>query len=66
MRFLIKVHIGEIKSTYSIDAKDEAEAKERLLLRLAPNKRDLVVIDTIKIDPKSIQTEEPYGIFGGE
>ena len=66
MRFIFKIHIGKIKSTYLIDAKNEDEAKDRLLLRLPPDKRGLIKIDSITIDPKSIMAQEPYGIFGDE
>ncbi len=67
MRFLIEIRIdGTTKRTYPIDAQDEAQAKERLKLRLPPHQRDTIVIDAITIDPASIANEDPYGIFGGE
>mgnify|MGYP000091151069 CR=1 FL=1 len=68
MRYLLEVRIADKKpQTFPIDAKDESEAKERLALRLPPNKRDKIIIDSITLDPKSIQfDDEPYGIFGGE
>lgn len=66
MRYIMEIHIDEKAYTYHIDAKDEDQAYERLLLRLAPNKREFVKVDTIQIDPNSIMPQEPYGIFTGE
>ena len=68
MRYLLEVRIaGKRPQTFPIDAKDENEAKERLLLRLPPDKRDKILIDSITIDPKSIHIDDdPYGVFGGE
>ena len=67
MRFLINVRIdGEKKRLYPIDADDEVQAKERLLLRLPPHQRETVIIDDIKIDPDSLRDGDPYGLFGGE
>jgi hypothetical protein len=68
MRYLLEVRIADKKpQTFPIDAKDESEAKERLALRLPPNKRDKIIIDSITLDPKSIPfDDEPYGVFGGE
>jgi hypothetical protein len=66
MRYIINIRLEKAKRVYHIDAKDETEAKERLLLRLHPNKRELCIIDSITIDPSSISTIEPYGIFGEE
>ncbi len=68
MRYLIEVRIADKKpQTFPIDAKDEEEAKERLVLRLPPDKRDKILIDSIILDPKSIPLDDgPYGIFGDE
>lgn len=67
MRYLLNVRVdGDKKRTYPIDAGDELQAKERLMTRLPPHKRDNVVIDDIKIDPASIINEDPFGVFGGE
>lgn len=67
MRYLIDIRLDtDKKRTYPIDAKNETEAIERLKLRLPPSQRNNLIIDTIRIDPISIRTEEPYGIFGGE
>lgn len=67
MRYLLNVRVdGNKKRIYPIDAEDESQAKERLLLRLPPQQRDGVVVDDIRIDPASLAVEEPYGIFGEE
>jgi hypothetical protein len=66
MRYTIDIRLEKEKRTYLIDADDETQAQERLLLRLAPNMRDKCIIDSIKIDPSSISSIEPYGIFGEE
>lgn len=66
MRYLINIHLGQAKRVYKIDARDEAQAKERLLQRLHPNKREQCIIDAINIDPSSLTTLEPCGIFGEE
>ena len=67
MRYLISVRVdGDKKRTYPIDADDETQAQERLMLRLPPHQRDVLIVDDIKIDPASILAEDPYGIFGGE
>lgn len=64
MRYLLNVRVdGDKKRTYPIDAKDETEAKERLLTRLPPKQRDDVVVDDIKIDPASLIDENPFGIY---
>jgi len=67
MKYLINVRVdGDKKRTYPIDAADEAQARERLLLRLPPHQRDDVIVDNIKIDPASLLDSDPYGIFGEE
>lgn len=63
MRYIVDVHLANEKRTYLIDAADETQVKERLMLRLPPNKRDECQIDDIKIDPKSFLDNEPYGIY---
>lgn len=63
MRYLIDVRIeGKIRQ-YRIDADTEAQALERLKLRLPPHQRDGVIIDAISIDPASIPDEDPFGVF---
>jgi hypothetical protein len=67
MQFIIEIRVDEHqKRTYRIDADDEAEALERLKLRLPPTQRDNFVIDELKIDMTTVGIEEPYGAFGGE
>lgn len=67
LRYLINVRVdGDKKRTYPVDAEDETQAKERLLLRLPPHQRESVIIDEIKIDPASLVDKDPYGLFGGE
>jgi hypothetical protein len=67
MRFLVNVRVeGDKKRLYPIDAEDETQAKERLLLRLPPHQRDTLIVDDIRIDPASIINTDPYGIFGEE
>ncbi len=63
MKYLLHVSIDERKRTYRIDANDEVQAKERMLLRLPPHQRDEVVINGIERDPAFIGKEEPFGIF---
>ncbi len=67
VRYLMNVRVdGTKKRTYPIDAADETQARERLLLRLPPNQRDGLIVDDIKIDPASLIDSDPYGIFGEE
>jgi len=68
MTYIIGVHVADKREQiFSISAKDETEAKERLALRLPPQERNKIIINTIKVDPKSIVSQEdPYGTFGGE
>lgn len=66
MRYIVTVRLNKENRTYLVDAADEAQVKERLLLRLPPDKRESVQIDTIVIDPKSVVIQDPYGIFGDE
>jgi len=66
MRYIVTIRLNKENRTYLVDAADEAQVKERLLLRLPPNQRDKCQIDEIKIDPNSIKNEDPYGIFSGE
>ncbi len=67
MIFIIDIRIEEKqKRTYKIEAKDETQAKERLMLRLPPSQRDTIIIDSIQIDPETVGTDEPYGSFLGE
>lgn len=66
MIFIIDIRIEEQKRTYKIEAKDEAQAKERLMLRLPPDQRDTLTIDSIQIDPSTVGDDEPYGSFWGE
>ena len=67
MEYIIDMRLGEkTKRTYRINAKDEAEAKERLKLRLAPQHREEVIIDSIRLCQTALGDEDPYGIFGEE
>jgi len=67
VRYLINVRVdGTKKRTYPVDAADETQARERLLLRLPPHQRDSLIVDEIKIDPASLLNDDPYGLFGGE
>jgi hypothetical protein len=67
VRYLINVRVdGDKKRIYPVDAADEVQAKERLLLRLPPHQRDDVIVDDIKIDPASLLDTDPYGVFGEE
>ena len=67
MIFIIDIRIdGKQKRTYRIEAKEETQAKERLMLRLPPAQRDTLIIDSIRIDPATVNYNEPYGSFGGE
>jgi hypothetical protein len=67
MHYLIDIRIGgSKKSTFRVDAKNEAQALERLIPRLPPQHRDNYIVDAIKIDPASVGDEEPFGVFGGE
>jgi len=67
MRYTIEIRIAtKNRRSYKIDAKDEKEALSKLALRLPPDQRDNYVVDSISIDPLSINSDEPFGIFGGE
>jgi hypothetical protein len=67
MEYIIDMRLGEkTKRTYRINAKDEEEAKERLKLRLAPQHRGEVIIDSIRLYQTALGDEDPYGIFGEE
>jgi len=63
MRYIVTVRLNKENRTYLVDAVDEAQVKERLLLRLPPNQRDNCQINEIKIDPKSLVESEPFGIY---
>lgn len=67
MIFIIDIRIdGKQKRTYRIEAKEETQAKERLMLRLPPSQRDTLIIDSIQIDSATLNNDEPYGSFLGE
>ena len=67
MTYLIDIRLEqEKKRTYRIEASNEEEAKERLLLRLPPSQRASIIIDTIQIDVNSLKFDDIYGSFGGE
>jgi hypothetical protein len=51
------------KQTFRIEAKDEEEAKERLKLRLPPDKRENFSIESIKIDMSTVSMNDPFGTF---
>lgn len=64
MQYIIDIRIDKDKKrTYRIDAKDETEAKKRLLDRLPPQQRDAIIIDSIKIDVTTVVDDDLYGIF---
>jgi len=66
VRFIINIRLkSKTKYTYTIDANTEEEALERLKLRLPPDEHESVIVDAIRIDPKSIINEGPYGVFDG-
>lgn len=62
-RYLIDIRIDGKSRLYPINAKDEEEALERLKLRLPPNQRENIIIDSISIDPASVPHDDPFGIF---
>lgn len=67
MQYIIEIRVGDRqKRSYRIDAEDEAQALERLKLRLPPEQREDFVIDELKIDMTTVGVEDPYGVFGGE
>jgi len=64
MRYIIEIRIStKNRRSYKIDAKDEKEAFSKLALRLPPDQRDNYVVDSISIDPLSINIDEPFGVF---
>jgi len=64
VEYILHVRVLESKvRTYKITAKDEEQARVRLLTRLAPGEREGVIIDSIAIDPASLGEEEPFGVF---
>ena len=67
MTYIVEILNAEKKKqTFRIEAKDEDEAKERLKLRLPPNKRENFTITCIKLDVSSINMDDMFGTFGGE
>lgn len=66
MTYIIDIHIKDKKRSYRIEARNEAEAKDRLKLRLPLTERDTFTIDTLKIDMTTVGNEDPFGTFGGE
>jgi hypothetical protein len=64
MRFIVETRVmGDKKRTYLIDANSESEVKHKVELRLPPAQREDLIIDSIKIDPKSLSDDDIYGIF---
>ncbi|MGD9969595.1 MAG: hypothetical protein AB7S65_04010 [Sulfuricurvum sp.] len=63
MRYLIDIRIEGKTRRYPIEAANESEAIERLKLRLPPQQRESVVIDTVALDPASVPDEDPFGVF---
>jgi hypothetical protein len=64
VEYILHVRVLESKKrTYKITAKDQDEARTRLLTRLAPSEREGVIIDSIELDPASLGDEEPFGVF---
>lgn len=63
MRYLIDIRLEGKSRLYPIDAENEVQAIERLKLRLPPNQRESILIDSIEIDPSSIPNDDPFGVF---
>lgn len=63
MRYLIDIRLEGKSRLYPIDADNEAQAIERLKLRLPPHQRESITIDSIEIDPASIPADDPFGVF---
>lgn len=63
MRYIIEIRLETKSRSYKIDASSEAEAIERLKLRLPPHQREAFEIDSISIDPASLSYDEPFGIY---
>lgn len=63
MRYLIDIRLEGKSRLYPIDAENEVQAIERLKLRLPPNQRESILIDSIEIDPSSISHDDPFGVF---
>lgn len=63
MRYLIDIRLEGKSRLYPINADNEAQAIERLKLRLPPAQRESIIIDSIKIDPASIPNDDPFGVF---
>jgi hypothetical protein len=64
MTYIIDILTAEKKKkTFKIEAKNEEEAKERLKLRLPPDKRESFSIESIKIDMSTVNIQDPFGTF---
>lgn len=63
MTYLIDILTDEKKQSFRIEAKSEEEAKERLKLRLPPDKRESFTIKSIRIDMSTVGTKDPFGTF---
>ncbi|MDD5053031.1 MAG: hypothetical protein PHO27_09910 [Sulfuricurvum sp.] len=63
MRFLIDIRLDDKTRLYPIDADNEAQAIERLKLRLPPHQRNSFLINSISIDSASIPANDPFGTF---
>lgn len=64
MTYLIDILTAEKKKhSFRIEAKSENEAKERLVLRLPPDKRENFSIESIKIDMSTVGKDDPFGTF---
>ncbi len=66
MRYFIQIRVGESNRLYPVEASSQEEAIERLKLRLPPDQRNSIQIDSIAIDPRSLGSDSPFGEFGGE
>jgi hypothetical protein len=67
MQYVIEIRTAESKKqTFRIDASSESEALSRLKLRLPPDQRETVVVDSMKIDLTTVGSDDPFGVFGGE
>lgn len=67
MLYLLHVRVDDTKKrTFKIVANSEEEAVEKLPSRLPPDKRTNYILDSIEIDPKSMISDELYGVFLNE
>ncbi len=64
MTYLIDILTDDKKrQSFRIEAKNEEEARERLKLRLHPDKRECFTVESIKIDMRTVGIKDPFGTF---